>query len=447
MRSRLPKALHDLCGRPLACWPVHAALAAGAGDVVVVDSPARALDGVLPQGVSAVVQQEPNGTGGAVLAAASHIAAGTPVVVVLSGDVPLVSAEVIEQLLRAHSGGASHATILTTVLADPTGYGRVVRDDEGYVTRVVETKAAGDASERELEIDEVNAGVYAFDGAALLEVIEGLSSENAQGELYITEALEKLCGAGAKVAALRVEDARVVLGVNDRVQLAAVRVLAQRAINERHMLAGVTIVDPRCTYIDVDVTIGADTTIDPGTRLLGTTVIGREARIGPQSTVIDSTIGDRALVRAAWLEQATVEAGATVGPFTHLRPGSVLREGSKAGAFVEIKNSDIGVGAKVPHLSYIGDAEVGEEANLGAATITANYDGRSKHRTTIGRRVHSGVDTTFVAPLTVGDDAVTGAGSVLTEDVPPGALAVARAKQVNIDDYAKRRKDETEARE
>jgi bifunctional UDP-N-acetylglucosamine pyrophosphorylase/glucosamine-1-phosphate N-acetyltransferase len=442
MRSSRPKALHDLCGRPLVCWPIQAALAAGADRVVVVDSPARALEGALPEGVATVVQERPNGTGGAVLAAAPQIAADTPVVV-LSGDVPLVSAEVLGSLLQAHDGDAAQATVLSTVLSDPSGYGRVVRDGEGYVERIVETKTAGDASDRELAITEINSGIYVFDGSALLAVIGALSSDNAQGELYITEALEKIRASGGKVAALQVEDFRVALGVNDRVQLADARALAQRAINERHMRAGVTIVDPDCAYIDVDVTIGEDTTVEPGTRLLGATAVGTGASVGPQTTAIDSQIGDGALVRASWLDRAVVEAGATVGPFSHLRPGTVLHAGAKAGAFVEIKNADIGRGAKVPHLSYIGDAEVGEEANLGAATITANYDGRAKHRTRIGRRVHSGVDTTFVAPVSVGDDAVTGAGSVLTEDVPAGALAVARARQVNIDDYAKRRKDGT----
>jgi bifunctional UDP-N-acetylglucosamine pyrophosphorylase/glucosamine-1-phosphate N-acetyltransferase len=440
MRSDRPKALHDLCGRPLVCWPVDAALAAGATSVVVVDSPARALDGSLPNGVVTAVQPEPTGTGGAVLAATAQIDAGTPVVV-LSGDVPLVSEAVIAELLETHLRSGAAATILTTVLADPSGYGRVVRDGDGLVARVVETKKAGDAGEQELAIYEVNAGVYAFDGRALLDALPALTPDNAQAELYITDTLETVRASGAKVAALEVADSGVLLGVNDRAQLATVRALAQRAINERHMAAGVTIVDPACTYIDVDVEIGADTTIHPGTRLLGTTAVGHGATVGPQSTVIDSRIGDGALVRASWLEQATVQEGATVGPFTHLRPGSLLRDGAKAGAFVEIKNSDIGTRAKVPHLSYVGDADVGDEANLGAATITANYDGRSKHRTTIGKRVHSGVDTTFVAPVSVGDDAFTGAGSVLTEDVPPGALAVARAKQVNVEDYAKRRKD------
>ncbi len=438
MRSSTPKVLHDLCGRPLALWPVQAALDAGAAHVVVVDSPARALEGVLPAGVQLVVQPAANGTGGAVLAASSAIGAERPVVV-LSGDVPLVSAETIAELVAGHVSGGALATMLTTVLEEPGSYGRVVRDDEGFVARVVETKAAGDATAEELEIREINTGIYAFDSRPLLEVLPRLSTGNAQQELYLPQALELLRARSGRVSAHEINDPHAVLGVNDRVQLAELRAIAQSAINERHMLAGVGIVDPGSAFIDVGVLIGEDTTIEPSTRLLGRTIVGSGARVGPQTTAIDSQIGDRAEVRVAWLKEARVEAGATVGPFAYLRPGAVLGEESKAGTFVEIKNSNVGRRAKIPHLSYIGDADVGEEANLGAATITANYDGREKHRTTIGRRVRSGVDTTLVAPVTVGDDAYTAAGSVLTEDVPPGALAVARAKQVNIEEYGNRR--------
>jgi bifunctional UDP-N-acetylglucosamine pyrophosphorylase/glucosamine-1-phosphate N-acetyltransferase len=440
MHSSVPKALHDLCGRPLVCWPVHAALEAGAERVVVVDSPAGALATVLPDGVEIVVQPQANGTGGAVLAAGPGIDAQLPVLI-CAGDVPLVSAAVIADLIEAHERTAAGATVLSTVLSDPTGYGRVVRDADGLVARVVETKLGADATQEELAIHEINSGVYVFDGAALLEVLPRLSADNAQGELYLTDALAHVRASGAKVGVLMIDDAGVALGVNDRAQLAAVRALAQRAINRAHMHAGVTILDPESTYIDVGVVIGEDTTIEPGTHLRGATAVGGGATIGPQATVIDSQIGDRATVRMAWLQEATVHAGATVGPFAYLRPGTVLHEDAKAGTFVEIKNSDIGRGARVPHLSYIGDADVGDEANLGAATITANYDGRAKHRTRIGRRVRTGVDTTLVAPVTVGEDAYTGAGSVLTEDVPAGALAIARAGQVNVDGYARRRED------
>jgi bifunctional UDP-N-acetylglucosamine pyrophosphorylase/glucosamine-1-phosphate N-acetyltransferase len=330
----------------------------------------------------------------------------------------------------------------TTVLADPSGYGRVVRDAQGNVLRVVETKKEGDATPAELQIGEVNTGIYAFDGAALLDALPRLSADNAQGELYLPQVLDLLRGDGYAVAAHVVDDPGLVLGVNDRVGLAHVRALAQRAINERHMLAGVTIIDPAGAEIDVDVQIGQDARIEQGTRLKGATTVAEGATVGPHTTAIDSHIGARARVRVSWLEEATLHADATVGPFAYLRPGALLREGAKVGTFVEVKNSDIGAGAKVPHLSYIGDADVGEHSNLGAGTITANYDGRAKHRTTIGRRVKGGVDTALVAPVTVGDDAYTAAGSVITEDVPPGALGVARARQSNREGYAERREQE-----
>jgi bifunctional UDP-N-acetylglucosamine pyrophosphorylase/glucosamine-1-phosphate N-acetyltransferase len=438
MRSDVPKVLHDLCGRPMGLWPVVAALEAGAGKVVVVDSPARPLAEVLPAGVELVVQPQSNGTGGAVIAAAEAIDPGAPVVV-LSGDVPLVSAEAIAALVAAHSAGEAAATMATTVLDDPSGYGRVVRDERGAVARVVETKKAGDATAEELEIREVNTGIYAFDGEALLGVLPRLSADNAQGELYLPQALDLLRAEGAVVAAHAVDDPHLVLGVNDRVALAQVRALAQRAILERHMRAGVTVVDPGTTWVDVDVRIGRDARIEPGTALRGATEVGAGANVGPHTTAIDSRIGERAAVRVSWLDHATVGEEASVGPFAYLRPGALLREGAKVGTFVEVKNSDIGAGTKIPHLSYIGDADVGERSNLGAGTITANYDGHAKHRTTIGKRVRGGVDTALVAPVTVGDDAYTAAGSVITEDVPPGALGVARARQQNREGYAERR--------
>jgi bifunctional UDP-N-acetylglucosamine pyrophosphorylase/glucosamine-1-phosphate N-acetyltransferase len=441
MRSDVPKVLHELCGLPMGVWPVRAALRAGAGRVVVVDSPARPLAAVLPEGVELVVQPKPNGTGGAVIAAAETIDAAAPVVV-LSGDVPLVSAEAIAELVVAHEVGGTAATMATTVLSDPSGYGRVVRDARGAVAKVVETKAAGDASAAELEIDEVNTGIYVFDGAALLAALPRLSADNAQGELYLPQALDLLRADGESIAAHTIDDPALVLGVNDRVALAEVRGLAQRAILERHMRAGVGIVDPGSTWIDVDVEIGRDARIEPGTSLRGASMVGAGATIGPHTTVIDSRIGEGATVRASWLQEATVHERASVGPFAYLRPGAVLREGSKAGTFVEIKNSDIGAGAKIPHLSYIGDADVGEGSNLGAGTLTANYDGHSKHRTTIGKRVRGGVDTAFIAPVSVGDDAYTAAGSVIVEDVPSGALGVARARQRNVDGYTRRRDEQ-----
>jgi len=428
MRSKTPKVLHDLCGVPMVLWPVRAALELAAGRVVVVDSPERALRDVLPEGVQLAVQARANGTGGAVAAAMEQVDAdaGSALdpaapVVVLSGDVPLVGAEAIAGLLDAHRHSGAAATMASTILDDPTGYGRVVRDSAGAVERVVETKREGDATQAEREIREVNTGIFAFDASALRGALGRLTADNAQGELYLPQVLDILRSDGASVAAHVVEDERLVLGVNDRAALARVRRLAQQAIHERHMRAGVSIVDPLATVIDVDVAIGQDTVIEPFTTIRGSTRIGAECT-----------------VRHSYLVDCVVEDGASVGPFAYLRPGTLLGRGAKAGTFVEIKGSNIGAGAKIPHLSYIGDADVGDQSNLGAATITANYDGRAKHRTTVGRRVRTGVDTTLVAPVTLGDDAYTGAGSVITDDVPDGALGIARERQTNIDGYAQR---------
>ncbi len=429
MRSRKPKVLHELCGIPMVLWPVRAALAAGAGRVVVVDSPARALAAALPEGVELAVQERPNGTGGAVMAGMSVVAAGAgvttdvaPPVLVLSGDVPLLSAEAIAALVQAHRESGAAATMATTILDDPSGYGRVVRDADGAVARVVETKAPGDATPAEQEIREVNTGIFVFAAQALTAALPRLGMDNAQGELYLPQVLDVLRADGAKVAAHVVDDEALVLGVNDRATLARVRALAQHAIHERHMLTGVGIVDPAATVIDVDVEIGQDTLIEPFTTIRGNTRIGRDCTI-----------------RHSYMVDCVLEDGVSVGPFAYLRPGTVLRTGTRVGTFVEVKNSDVGPDARVPHLSYIGDADVGVGTNLGAATITANYDGHAKHRTTVGDGVRTGVDTTLVAPVSVGDDAYTGAGSVITDDVPPGALGIARARQENIEGYAERR--------
>ncbi len=437
MRSSLPKVLHPLCGRPLIAWPIEAARAAGAGKVVVVDGPKRRLADHLPEDVVVAVQSEPRGTGDAVAAAAGEIGDGDTVVVTM-GDVPLVDGETLTALVEAHDASGAAATMLTAELEDPTGYGRVVRDAEGQVERVVETKTAGDASEAELAIREVNTGIFAFDGDALKDALERLESDNAQGELYLPDVLPRLKEAGRDVGAHVATNPDVTRGINDRVDLARVRAIAQQRINEAHMRAGVTLVDPRSAHIEAGVAIGADTVIEPDCVIRGATTIGDGVTIGAFTQVIDSEIGDGATVLRSHLQEARVDAKATVGPFAYLRPGAVLREGAKAGTFVEIKNSTIGPGSKVPHLSYIGDADVGEGTNLGASTITSNYDGRKKHRTTIGDRVRTSVDTTLVAPVTVGDDAYTGAGSVITDDVPPGALGIARARQTNKEGYAER---------
>jgi bifunctional UDP-N-acetylglucosamine pyrophosphorylase/glucosamine-1-phosphate N-acetyltransferase len=361
-------------------------------------------------------------------------------VIVLAGDVPLITADAIAALAMAHEASDAAATMATMELQDPGGYGRVVRGADGGVERVVETKAPGDATPEELAIREVNTGVFAFDGGALLEAIEHLRPDNAQGELYLPDVLPVLRKAGSRVQAHLVTDPTITLGVNDRVDLARVTALAQRRIHEAHQRAGVTIVDPAQTLIEAGVRIGRDTVIEPSSFLRGATTVGSGCVIGPLTSLIDSEVGDGVTIPHSYVQGARLADGVTVGPFAYLRPGADLAEGAKAGTFVEIKNSRVGRGSKVPHLSYIGDADVGAGTNLGASTITANYDGVSKHRTTIGDDVHTSVDTTLVAPVTVGDGAYTGAGSVITEDVPPAALGIARARQRNIEGYADRKR-------
>ena len=439
MRSAIPKVLHPLCGRPLIAWPVAAAREAGAARVVVVDNPERRLGEHLPEGVEVAIQEQPLGTGDAVAAAAPLIDPDATVVVV-TGDVPLLTAEAIDALVAAHTEAGAAATMATMELDEPGAYGRVVRDRDGSVLKVVEAKGGGgDATPEELAIREVNTGVFAFHGGALVDALQQLSRDNAQGEAYLPDVLPALTAAGNTVAAHVVTDPALTLGVNDRAELAEVRRLAQQRINVAHMRAGVTIVDPASTTIDIMVTLARDVTIEPYVQLKGTTSVGTGSTVGAMSTLIDSRIGDQVTILHSHLTQARVDDGATVGPFAYLRPDAHLHPKSKAGTFVEIKNSEIGAGTKVPHLSYIGDADIGEGTNIGAGNITANYDGRRKHRTTIGSNVRTSVDTAFVAPVTVGDDAYTGAGSVITEDVPEKALGIARARQRNVEGYADRK--------
>jgi bifunctional UDP-N-acetylglucosamine pyrophosphorylase/glucosamine-1-phosphate N-acetyltransferase len=434
MRSSTPKVLHDLCGRPLVEWPIEAAQAAGAGTIIVVDGPNGVLDGRLPKGVERAVQAEPNGTGDAVRAAAPLIDPES-VVVILMGDVPLITPEFIAELVNAHAQSAVQGTMATMILDDPTGYGRVVRSQDGLVLKVAETKVEGDASAADLAVKEVNTGIFCFDGGALLYALERLQADNAQGEYYLPDVLPILRDGG-----FAVDDHAITLGVNDRADLAKVREHAQRRILDALMRTGVDVISPASTTVDVNVVVGEDTVIEPGCCLRGATEIGSDSRIGPHSTLLDSTVGDGSTVRHAFLQEATVGNGCSVGPFAYLRPQATLRDGAKAGTFVEIKNSEIGEGAKVPHLSYIGDADVGARSNIGAGAITANYDGRAKHRTTIGKDVRISVDNAFVAPVTIGDGAYTGAGSVITDDVPPGALGIARERQTNVEGYAERKK-------
>ena len=437
MRSDVPKVLHPICGRPMILWSVLAAREAGAGKVVVVDGPKRALDGQLPEGVAIAIQEEALGTGDAVRAASGEIAAGATVLV-LYGDVPLITAEAIAALARAHEESGAAGTMATMELEDPSGYGRVIRASDGSVERVVETKRPGDASPEEMAIREVNTGIYAFSGGPLLEALERLRADNAQGELYLPDVLSLLRAEGRPVGAHIVTDSTLTLGINDRVALAEVRALAQRRIVEAHQRAGVTVVDPASTTIEAEVTLGRDTIVEPSSFLRGTTRVGERCSIGPLTTLIDTTVGDEVTIPHSYVNGAELGDRVSVGPFAYLRPGARLRDDAKAGTFVEIKNATVGERSKVPHLSYIGDADIGEGSNIGAGTITANYDGHAKHRTAIGSRVRVSVGTTFVAPVSVGDDAYTGAGSVITDDVPAGALGIARERQQNLEGYAQR---------
>jgi bifunctional UDP-N-acetylglucosamine pyrophosphorylase/glucosamine-1-phosphate N-acetyltransferase len=445
MRSSLPKLLHPICGRPMIAWVVAAAGAAGASKIVVVDAPGEPLRGSLPDDVVTVVQPRALGTADALRAAEPEISGGSSVVV-LNGDVPLIGAETIAALARARSDAGAGATILTAVLEDPSGYGRVVRAPDGSVERVVETKDPRDATAAEFGIREVNSGIYAFDGGALLPALRAVRDDNAQGEYYLPDVLAILRAETLIVTAHELVDIEETLQVNDRVQLAEVRAVAQRRIANALMRGGATIVDPASTVIDVDVSLAQDTRIEPGSALHGATTVGAGSTIGPHSTLIDTVVGAGSQVIHSYAVGASIGDEVSVGPFAYLRPGATLHEGSKAGAFVEIKNSEVGARSKVPHLSYIGDATVGEDTNLGASTITANYDGYVKHRTTIGSNVHTHVHTTLVAPVEIGDDAFAGAGSVITDDIPDGALGIARPRQTNVEGYADRVRERHEAK-
>jgi bifunctional UDP-N-acetylglucosamine pyrophosphorylase/glucosamine-1-phosphate N-acetyltransferase len=438
MRSAVPKMLHPVCGKAMVAWPIDAAREAGAGRIVVIVSPERDISGAMPEGVEIVVQEVADGTGGAVRAAAD-VTASSETVLVLSGDVPLISAGMISALLSRHEQTGAAATVVSAVLDDPGSYGRIVRDPGGEVERIAETKTAGDASADDLAIREINAGIYAFDAGPLADALGRIATDNAQGEYYLPGVLEPIRAAGGSVLPFVSEDPNVILGINSRADLAVVEAEARRQILERHMLAGATIVDPRATWIEAEVEIAADVRIEPGCSLIGACRVGTGSVVGPHTTLIDSELGAEVSVPHSYLVECSVADRCSVGPFAYLRPKARLEQGAKAGTFVEIKNSTVGADSKVPHLSYIGDADVGGGSNLGAATITANYDGFSKHRTRIGRNVRTGVDTTLIAPVEVGDEAYTGAGSVIGEDVPAGSLALTRTEQLHVEGYAARK--------
>jgi len=365
-------------------------------------------------------------------------------VLVVNGDAPLLTAGTLDALVAAHTAAGSVFTVLTAEVADPTGLGRIVRDGGGAPRAIVEER---DATDEQRAIREVNAGVYVANAATLRRVLGGLATDNAQGEQYLTDALAPLVEGGAPVAAVRAEDPADVLGCNDRVELAARRRTLNDRVLEELMRSGVTVVDPATTWVDVTATVAPDALLEPGVHLRGTTSVGTGAVVGPDTTLVDTTVEDGAAVVRSHVLGAVVGAGASVGPFSYLRPGTRLAAGAKVGAFVETKNAQVGEGSKVPHLSYVGDATIGRGANIGAATVFVNYDGVAKHHTTIGDHVRIGSDTMLVAPVTVGDGAYTAAGSVITQDVPPGAMGVARAAQRNVGGWVGRRRPGTAAAE
>src|SRR5829696_3897264 len=438
MLSDTPKVLHRVAGKSLVEWVADAARAAGAARVVAVVRPRDGVAESLPDRIEVAEQRQGEGTGAAVLAARGTFESGP--VVVLSGDHPLITAEQIEGLLAEHEQQRAGATLLTTEQLNPAGYGRIVRDASGHVDRIVETKYPDGVSAEELALTEINLGTYVFDAETLFDALDKV--ELVGGECYLTGVFPILREQGATIAAHVTDDAEAAIGVNDRAGLMVAEEAAQRRIIDAHAKRGVTFLHPGTIRVEAGVTIGHDTTIAPGTVLEGSTIIGERCEIGPHTTARGATIGDGATVFHSFILEAEVGADAKVGPFAYLRPGTVIDERVKVGTFVEVKNSDIGADAKVPHLSYIGDADVGEDSNLGASTITANYDGRKKHRTKIGKKVHTAVDTTFVAPVEVGDESYTGAGSVITEDVPPGALGISRAEQKNVEGYAAKKAKE-----
>jgi bifunctional UDP-N-acetylglucosamine pyrophosphorylase/glucosamine-1-phosphate N-acetyltransferase len=440
MRSPVPKVLHRVCGKPLVEWVIDTARQAGAGRVVCVVRPGDGVAEGLPENVEVAEQCEGEGTGSAVLAARNFVEEGP--VVVLSGDQPLVSPAELIALVADHVAQGAGATLLTTDGLDPAGYGRIVRDAEGNFERIVETKYTEGVAPEELAIREVNLGTYVFEAPELFLALDDVETE--AGERYLTGVFPLFHADGRRILTHMTHDATIALGVNDRADLMTAEELAQRRILEDHARAGVTFLAPASTRVEAHVTIGPDTTIGPGVSLLGSTSVGERCELGPHTTLTHCRVEAAATVIHSYGVDAQIGEGAIVGPFAYLRPGTRIGARAKVGTFVEVKNSDIGDGAKVPHLSYIGDAEVGEGSNLGASTITANYDGRQKHRTKVGRSAKTGIHTSLVAPVDVGDRAYTCAGSVITADVPDGALGISRPEQKNVEGYADRVEEDSQ---
>lgn len=444
MKSTLPKVLHPLLGRTLLGHVLSAAAPLGADRTVVVvghgaDQVRAHLSEVAPD-ATPVLQAEQLGTGHAVRIALDAVPDGAGTVVVINGDVPLLRPETVGALVTAHEEAAAAATVLAAEVPDPTGLGRIVRDADGRLEQIVEER---DADPTQRAIREINAGIYAFDAVRLREALGKLSTDNDQGEEYLTDVFGLLRSAGEPVAVHVAVDHVETLGCNDRVELATLRRLLRDRINEAWMRTGVSLLDPATTWIDVTVALDRDAVVDQNTQLRGSTVVGAGALIGPDVTLIDTVVGPAASVIRSHADGAEVGAGATVGPYAYLRPAARLAEKAKVGTFVEVKNTEIGPGAKVPHLSYVGDATIGAKANIGAATIFVNYDGVNKHRTTVGEGAFVGCDTSLIAPVEVGAGAYVAAGSAIAQDVPPGALGVTRAPQRNIEGWVQRKRPGT----
>ena len=439
MNSDRAKVLHRAAGRSLLEWALSAV-----GDAkeitVVVGHQADQVATALPVGVRSVVQEPQNGTGHATQVGLAGAAVGADAqILVLPGDMPLIRRETVESLVAEHTSSGSAATVLTAVVDDPFGYGRVLRDGD-LVTAIVEER---DADDTQRAIHEVNTSVYLFDGGLLDDALRLIGSDNDQGELYLTDVIAVLNRQGHRVGAHRVEAGEAV-GVNSHEQLAAAGELLRRRINAALMASGVEMVDPSRAYVDADVVVEPGATLYPDVHIEGASHIGRDAVVGPGVMITDSVIGAGTAVSYSVLDRVVVGADASIGPYAHLRPGSELGDGTKAGSFVEIKATTVGPGSNVPHLAYVGDAVIGEGSNIGAGTVTVNYDGYAKHRTIIGNRVRIGSDTMLVAPVEIGDDAYTGAGSVITKNVSPGALAVERSPQRELKGYAARRRRKAE---
>jgi bifunctional UDP-N-acetylglucosamine pyrophosphorylase/glucosamine-1-phosphate N-acetyltransferase len=438
MKSALPKVLHRVGGRPMLAHVLAAAKEAGAGrSIAVVGFGADSVQEAIGPAAEFVIQAEQLGTGHAVLQAKEALAGYRGTVMVLCGDTPLLTTELLRGLYDGHRRAGAIATVLTAKMPDPDGYGRVIRDGDGRVLRIVEQK---DASAAELAVNEINTGIYCFECEPLFAALAGVTCNNRQGEYYLTDVIGMFVDQGAKVWAEIAGDHQETMGINSRQQLAeAEGVLRWRKLSAL-MDSGVTIMDPASTFIDAGVSVGADSVIYPFTWLEGATTIGRDCAIGPNTRLTDVSVGDGTTVHFSYCHECCVGSKVTVGPYVHLRPQTELADGVKVGNFVEIKNSKVGLGSKVPHLSYIGDTDMGAWVNIGSGTITVNYDGKKKHRTVIEDEAFIGCNTNLVAPVSVGRGSYIGAGSTITKDVPPGALAVGRARQANIEGWAEKHK-------